>query len=198
MWDGRGTKTWSRRRPEMDGETTNTEDSAEEIDTKPDADEVGIRLFPDGDKWCALIGENIQDGIAGFGDTKVEAIAELSGNMKASEPLPCHYCGGMAVAVRERHVSGEPPHDWCVRCRTCDARGPRKYELLVAVAEWNRVGQRAPDRRLQILVDGLGRVAANCESAASSPEAVPQARDVHATVAGAMRTLISVANGSPA
>lgn len=27
------------------------------------------RLFIDGNQWCALFGENIQDGVAGFGDT---------------------------------------------------------------------------------------------------------------------------------
>jgi len=26
-------------------------------------------IFKDGDQWCALYGENIQDGVAGFGDT---------------------------------------------------------------------------------------------------------------------------------
>jgi len=27
------------------------------------------RLFIDGDKWCALYGENLQDGVSGFGDS---------------------------------------------------------------------------------------------------------------------------------
>jgi hypothetical protein len=27
------------------------------------------KIFMDGNKWCALYGENIQDGVAGFGDT---------------------------------------------------------------------------------------------------------------------------------
>lgn len=27
------------------------------------------RLYIDGDKWCALYGENLQDGVAGFGDS---------------------------------------------------------------------------------------------------------------------------------
>ena len=27
------------------------------------------RLFIDGDKWCALYGDNINDGVAGFGDS---------------------------------------------------------------------------------------------------------------------------------
>ena len=31
------------------------------------------RLFIDGNKWCALFGENIQDGVAGFGDSPNDA-----------------------------------------------------------------------------------------------------------------------------
>lgn len=27
------------------------------------------RLYPDGNKWCALYGDNLQEGVAGFGDT---------------------------------------------------------------------------------------------------------------------------------
>jgi hypothetical protein len=33
------------------------------------------RLFKDGDKWCCLMGPNIQEGIAGFGATQDEAIS---------------------------------------------------------------------------------------------------------------------------
>lgn len=31
-------------------------------------------LFQDGNQWCALYGENIQSGIAGFGDTPEKAM----------------------------------------------------------------------------------------------------------------------------
>jgi hypothetical protein len=31
------------------------------------------QVFKDGNEWCALYGENIQDGVAGFGDTPDEA-----------------------------------------------------------------------------------------------------------------------------
>lgn len=27
------------------------------------------RMFPEGNKWCALYGENLQDGVCAFGDT---------------------------------------------------------------------------------------------------------------------------------
>ena len=32
----------------------------------------------DGDKWCARIGENLQDGYAGFGNSPAEALRELA------------------------------------------------------------------------------------------------------------------------
>lgn len=38
----------------------------------------GIHLTLDGDKWCALIGENLQVGIAGFGDDPIAAMRDLS------------------------------------------------------------------------------------------------------------------------
>lgn len=34
-------------------------------------------LTPDGDKWCALYGDDLQVGVAGFGDTPEEAMAEF-------------------------------------------------------------------------------------------------------------------------
>ena len=33
------------------------------------------RLSIDGNQWCALYGENLQDGVVGFGDSPVEAMA---------------------------------------------------------------------------------------------------------------------------
>lgn len=33
------------------------------------------RIFPDGDMWCVLLGENLQVGISGFGKTPAEATA---------------------------------------------------------------------------------------------------------------------------
>lgn len=33
------------------------------------------RIFPDGTAWCCLYGENLQEGVAGFGDTPAQACA---------------------------------------------------------------------------------------------------------------------------
>ena len=33
------------------------------------------KLSLDGDQWCALYGENLQEGVAGFGDTPAAAMA---------------------------------------------------------------------------------------------------------------------------
>lgn len=35
------------------------------------------RVFPDGDQWCALYGHNLQEGIAGFGDTPAKAAVDF-------------------------------------------------------------------------------------------------------------------------
>lgn len=37
-------------------------------------------LFIDGTKWCALYGDNIQDGVAGFGDSPEEAYSDFDVN----------------------------------------------------------------------------------------------------------------------
>lgn len=34
-------------------------------------------LYIDGDQWCALYGENLQDGVAGFGDSPALAMADF-------------------------------------------------------------------------------------------------------------------------
>lgn len=31
------------------------------------------KVYPDGNQWCALYGDNIQDGVVGFGDTPDKA-----------------------------------------------------------------------------------------------------------------------------
>lgn len=35
------------------------------------------RISIDGDKWCALYGDNIQDGVAGFGASPADAMADF-------------------------------------------------------------------------------------------------------------------------
>jgi len=34
-------------------------------------------LKPDGSKWCALFGDDLMSGVAGFGDTPAEAMADF-------------------------------------------------------------------------------------------------------------------------
>ena len=35
------------------------------------------RIFPDGNQWCALYGDNLQEGVAGFGDTPAQAAVQF-------------------------------------------------------------------------------------------------------------------------
>lgn len=36
------------------------------------------KIFPDGNQWCVLYGENLQMGVAGFGNTPYAAILEFN------------------------------------------------------------------------------------------------------------------------
>ena len=36
--------------------------------------EINIKLYKDGNQYCFLLGDNLQEGVAGFGDTVLEAL----------------------------------------------------------------------------------------------------------------------------
>ena len=48
------------------------------------------RLSIDGNKWCALYGDNLQDGVAGFGDSPADAMWDFDRqwNKKLSAEVP--------------------------------------------------------------------------------------------------------------
>lgn len=39
---------------------------------------LGLRPFQDGNAWCVLWGVNLQDGVAGFGDTPYLAVLDFN------------------------------------------------------------------------------------------------------------------------
>jgi hypothetical protein len=45
-------------------------------------------VFIDGNQWCALYGENLQDGVAGFGDSPAEAMWDFDKNWSDKTPPP--------------------------------------------------------------------------------------------------------------
>ena len=47
------------------------------------------RIFPEGNQWCILYGDNVQEGVTGFGDTPIAASFDFDNNWynaKAGEP----------------------------------------------------------------------------------------------------------------
>lgn len=38
------------------------------------------KISIDGDQWCALYGDNLQDGVAGFGDSPADAMCDFDRN----------------------------------------------------------------------------------------------------------------------
>lgn len=46
---------------------------------------LGIKPFKDGNMWCYLYGDNIQEGICGFGETIYKAAWDFYTNVKIEE-----------------------------------------------------------------------------------------------------------------
>ncbi len=40
-------------------------------------DALTVEISLDGDQWCALVGANLMEGVAGFGNTPLEALKAL-------------------------------------------------------------------------------------------------------------------------
>lgn len=78
--------------------------------------EFSLRIFKDGDKWCVLMGENLQEGIAGFGKTIPDALYSLS---EAWESQYCPECGEKLIKHHSQYEDGK-----CVgvECTNCEFR----------------------------------------------------------------------------
>lgn len=44
-----------------------------------------IEIYPDGNQWCVLVGDNIQEGVCGFGITPMEAFKAYVKNLRGDE-----------------------------------------------------------------------------------------------------------------
>jgi hypothetical protein len=44
------------------------------------------KLSKDGDMWCFLYGENLQEGVAGFGETPYKAALDFDRNFEEARP----------------------------------------------------------------------------------------------------------------
>ena len=42
---------------------------------------LGVKPYKDGNQWCFLYGENIQEGVCGFGDTIRDAAIDFYNNI---------------------------------------------------------------------------------------------------------------------
>lgn len=48
-----------------------------------------VRVFKDGNMWCALYGENLQVGVSGWGDSPDEAADDLEPGSYVVSTYPC-------------------------------------------------------------------------------------------------------------
>jgi len=55
-----------------------------EIDFGNDGIKIMAKMYKDGNQWCVMAGENIQDGIAGFGSNTWQAISDFKSEFRNS------------------------------------------------------------------------------------------------------------------
>ena len=65
------------------------------------------RLYLDGDRWCALYGENLQEGVAGFGMSPAEAMAAFDVAWFSATPERVSDGGPVPAPCRQNSAGDE-------------------------------------------------------------------------------------------
>lgn len=68
------------------------------------------RIYPDGDQWCALYGEDLQEGVAGFGVTPAAACLDFNTNWRTQRlnSKACEDCGSTGACGESCPRWGSP------------------------------------------------------------------------------------------
>ena len=92
------------------------------------------RLMVDGNQWCALYGDNLQDGVSGFGDSPADAMWDFDRNWgaklqaqkdrsRAEEVLRAHGFPRTASWLTEAHAARGPAMSDALKpCPFCGER----------------------------------------------------------------------------
>ena len=90
----------------------------------PISPDYPIKIYPDGNMWCALFGEDLQSGYCGFGKTPEEALGKLLKDQDEgvwqhfphqTVEVTCWNCGHHQISILPYPFSGE------IRCSKCHA-----------------------------------------------------------------------------
>ena len=103
-------------------------------------------ITKDGDQWCALIGDDIQSGIAGFGDTPSKALADLGENMRSTKPKSI-------VVVTKQYVSPDNGLVFCASIGIVD--GITRIELPVTGCNYRQAEMKVYGKLHQLGVISL-------------------------------------------
>ena len=74
-----------------------------------------LQIYPDGNAWCVLWGEDIQTGICGFGDSPAEAMKDFDDHWhgKLHEMETYWYCPHCEGEINPMSVTYEETHQQC-------------------------------------------------------------------------------------
>lgn len=96
---------------------------------------LGIKPYKDGNQWCYLYGDNIQDGVVGFGETIFKAAWNFYSQIKTEEIAKCEHRGSsktpkdLEEAAKEYCNNNDPTYQCCCDCI---------MEVFKAGAKWQR------------------------------------------------------------
>lgn len=140
------------------------------------------KLFVDGNRWCALYGNNLQEGIAGFGPTPAEACANFDKAFRtdvalapeaghategpvdqwqqppAEVPSVTWTCDFCYMQARTTNPNTDQPEGWYAAgshfaCPDCTRRAFAEYGSLMNAELGCFAGER-PDPRVEARTDG--------------------------------------------
>ena len=101
---------------------------------------LSIKISLDGNQWCVLAGENLQEGFAGFGNTKEEAWHALG---KELFGVPC-VCQDCTCDGCKRSKQGAARLD--IEARHAEEMRTREDSYLVALGQKsNRIDDQAEE-----------------------------------------------------
>ena len=77
------------------------------------------RIFLDGDVWCALYGENLQDGVAGFGSSPEKAMREFDREWNKEQQKQSSRDLNRDINFQVRKAMGQDPKGGHFLCPFC-------------------------------------------------------------------------------
>ena len=105
---------------------------------------LGIKPYKDGNQWCYLYGDNIQDGIVGFGETIFKAAWNFYSQIKIEEIAKCEHRGSSEIP----NDLEEAANDYLDGIYGKMPHSDSHIDIFIAGAKWHKEQtEKDPDKQ---------------------------------------------------